>query len=62
MNNIIKLKKTTSNYNWEDLIFNINNKLFSQILFEKIFNRFWNKIEKDFTDNNHMFFLLMSVS
>jgi DNA polymerase family B len=55
--NIIKLKKTTSKYKWEDLNFNIKNKLFSQSLFEKIFNQFWKQIETNFTDNNHMFIL-----
>ena len=55
--NIIKLRKTSPNYKWEDLIFNVKNKLFSQKLFLKIFDQFWNKIVKDFTENNHMFIL-----
>jgi hypothetical protein len=57
MNNIIKLRKVAPKYLWKDVIFDINNKIFSKILFEKIFNQFWDKIEKDFTDNNHMFIL-----
>jgi len=55
--NIIKLRKTSPNYKWEDLNFNVKNKLFSQKLFLKIFDQFWNKIVKDFTENNHMFIL-----
>jgi len=54
---IIKLRKTSPNYKWEDLNFNVKNKLFSQKLFLKMFDQFWNKIVKDFTENNHMFIL-----
>jgi hypothetical protein len=57
MGSIIKLRRVAPNYKWKELIFNINNKLFSQILLEKIFNQFWNKIETEFTENNHMFIL-----
>jgi hypothetical protein len=55
--NIIKLRRVDSKYNWKDLVFNINNKIFSKILFENNFNRFWKEIEKKFTENNHMFIL-----
>lgn len=53
----VKLKKTIANYKWEDLSFNVKNKLFSQELFFKIFNQFWNKIDIYFSENNHMFIL-----
>jgi hypothetical protein len=33
MGSIIKLRRVAPNYKWRELIFNINNKLFSQILF-----------------------------
>jgi hypothetical protein len=55
--NYIKLRRVDSKYKWEDLNFNVKNKLFSQNLFLKIFDQFWNKIVKDFTENNHMFIL-----
>jgi hypothetical protein len=55
--NIIKLRRVDSKYNWKDLVFNINNKIFSKILFENNFNKFWKEIEKKFTENNHMFIL-----
>jgi hypothetical protein len=55
--NIIKLRRVDSKYNWKDLVFNINNKIFSKILFENKFNKFWKEIEKNFTENNHMFIL-----
>jgi len=57
MKNIIKLRKVTSKYIWKELTFNINNKVFTKILFEKIFNQFWKSIEVKFTENNHMFIL-----
>jgi DNA polymerase type B, organellar and viral len=55
--NIIKLRKVASKYNWKDLVFNINNKVFTKILFESKFNSFWNEIENKFTNENHMFIL-----
>jgi hypothetical protein len=55
--NIIKLRRVKSKYSWKDLVFNINNKIFSKILFENKFNKFWNEIENNFTENNHMFIL-----
>ncbi len=55
--NIIKLRRVGSKYHWKDLVFNINNKIFSKILFENKFNQFWDKIENNFTENNHMFIL-----
>lgn len=56
--NIIKLRKVKSNQTWEEITFNINNKLFSKELFEKLFNKFWNSIEDKFTKDNHLFILL----
>lgn len=53
----IKLRRVASKYIWKDLIFNINNKIFTKILFENIFNKFWKEIEEKFTENNHMFIL-----
>jgi hypothetical protein len=55
--NYIKLRRVDSKYKWKDLVFNINNKIFSKILFENKFNKFWNEIENNFTENNHMFIL-----
>jgi hypothetical protein len=56
--NIIKLRKVKSKYIWNDAIFNINNKLFSKSLFEKISSQFLNKIKNHFSEDNHMFILL----
>lgn len=56
-NNIIKLRKVPSKYIWKDTIFNINNKVFTKILFEKIFNQFLKTIESKFTNDNYMFIL-----
>jgi hypothetical protein len=47
-----------SKYIWNDAIFNINNKLFSKSLFEKISSQFLNKIKNHFSEDNHMFILL----
>lgn len=55
--NIIKLRKVSSKYSWKHSIYNINNKIFSKILFEKYLNQFWNQIQDQFTENNHMFIL-----
>ena len=55
--NTIKLRKVQSKYNWKNVTFKINNKVFSHKLFEKLFNQFWSKIDKNFTENNHMFIL-----
>ena len=57
LGNIIKLRKVSSNNNWQSLTFNINNKIFTKSLFENIFNKFWKAIEFEFTENNHMFIL-----
>jgi hypothetical protein len=56
--NIIKLRKVSSKYIWKNIIFNINNKPFSKSLFDAVLSNFWNKIESEFTENNHMFILL----
>jgi hypothetical protein len=55
--NIIKLRKTSPEYNWKDLVYNIKNVVFSNILFKNKFNQFWRKIETEFTKDNHMFIL-----
>jgi hypothetical protein len=55
--NIIKLRKVAPKYKWNELIFNVNNKVFSESLLEDILDKFWNKIEIEFTENNHMFIL-----
>ena len=55
--NIVKLRKIKSSHSWRQEIFNFNNKLFTTNLFETIINKFWSKIEHDFTGNNHMFIL-----
>jgi hypothetical protein len=56
--NIIKLRKVKSKYNWNEVQFNINNKIFTKALFEKIFSQFWKTIENKFSEDNHMFILL----
>jgi len=55
--NIIKLRRVSSKNIWKELSFNINNKVFTKVLFEKIFNQFWKSVENKFTENNHMFIL-----
>jgi hypothetical protein len=55
--NIIKLRKVKSKNVWDTLVIDINNKIFSRTLFERIFNKFWKTIESNFTNNNHMFIL-----
>jgi len=55
--NIIKLRKVKSKNIWKELTFNINSKVFTKTLFEKIFNNFWNKIHEEFKSNNYMFIL-----
>lgn len=55
--NIIKLRKVQSKHNWKTLIFNVDNKIFSKSLFERIFSKFWKEIENKFTENNHIFIL-----
>lgn len=57
MKNIIKLRKVTSKYIWKELTFNINNKVFTKILFENIFNQFWKDTFHLFKSDNHMFIL-----
>jgi len=55
--NIIKLRNVAKKYKWEDLEYKVNNHTFSNVLFKSLLNRFWSKIENQFTDNNHMFIL-----
>jgi len=54
---IIKLRRFKSKHSWESQTFRINNKVFTKILFEKIFNRFWRDISHLFNKENHMFIL-----
>ena len=56
--NIIKLRKIKSKNIWDELVFNVNNKVFTKTLFENIINKFWNQVESQFTNNNYMFILL----
>jgi hypothetical protein len=55
--NIIKLRKVRSLHKWEDVIFKLNNRVFSKNLVEKYFNEFWNNVSDQFNNNNHMFIL-----
>jgi hypothetical protein len=55
--NNIKLRKVASRYKWEDLEYKVNKHIFSNVLFKSLLNRFWSKIENQFTDDNHMFIL-----
>lgn len=55
--NITKLRKVVSNYKWNELEYKVNKDTFSNVLFESLLNKFWNKIENQFTDDNHMFIL-----
>jgi hypothetical protein len=52
-----KLRKVVSNYKWNELEYKVNKHTFSNVLFESLLNRFWNKIENEFTNDNHMFIL-----
>jgi DNA polymerase type B, organellar and viral len=54
---IIKLRRVKSKYSWESQTFRINNKVFTKILFENMFNRLWSQVGNKFTDHNHMFIL-----
>nr|YP_009487185.1 hypothetical protein [Russula compacta]AWB36087.1 hypothetical protein [Russula compacta] len=54
----ITLRKIRQTNVWNTIVFKINNKVFSNNLFEKFLDQFWNKIESNFTDNNHLFILL----
>jgi len=54
---IIKLRKVNSIHAWKTLEFSIDNLLFTTDLFKSKFNIFWNKIENNFTEDNHMFIL-----
>ena len=56
-NNIIKLRKVKSKNSWNEFILNLNNKIFSKTLFENKFNQFWEEIQYQFNNNNHMFIL-----
>jgi DNA polymerase family B len=56
--NYIKLRKARKLNIFQTFEVNLNNQLFSKILFDKVFNQFWNKISDNFTDSNHMFILL----
>jgi len=56
--NIIKLRRVVSKNVWNEFILKVNNKIFTKDLFEKLFNKFWLRIEENFTNVNHMFILL----
>jgi DNA polymerase family B len=58
MNNIIKLRKIRRTNVWNTIVFNTYNRVFTNNLFEKFLDQFWNKIESKFSDNNHLFILL----
>jgi len=55
--NIVKLRKVVKDNKWNDLEYKIDNHTFSNILFKSLLNRFWDKIENEFTNDNHMFIL-----
>ena len=41
MKNIIKLRNVASKNVWNELIFDVNNKVFTKVLFENKINQFW---------------------
>ena len=55
--NIIKLRNVKSMFNWEDLDYKVNNHVFSSVLFKSLLDKFWSKVENNFTESNHMFIL-----
>ena len=55
--NIIKLRKTRSLNSWNTLEFKINNLVFTRDLFLSKFEKFWNTINNEFSNSNHMFIL-----
>jgi DNA polymerase type B, organellar and viral len=57
MKNIIKLRKTTSKNIWKVLEFKINNLVFTKDLFLNKFNLFWNTVNNQFSEDNHIFVL-----
>lgn len=57
MKNIIKLRKTISKNISNILEFKINNLVFTNDLFQSKFNQFWEKVNNQFLDDNHMFVL-----
>ena len=57
MNNIIKLRKNRSRNIWNELTINFGNKVFTTSLFKSKFNRFWENIQSQFNENNHLFIL-----
>jgi DNA polymerase type B, organellar and viral len=52
------IKNNNNNNNLNEFILNVNNKVFTKDLFEKLFNQLWTKIENKFLKDNHMFILL----
>ena len=56
--NTIKLRKTRSKNNWNELVLKFGNKVFSRTLFETKFILFWESVKNQFNNNNHMFILL----
>jgi DNA polymerase type B, organellar and viral len=56
--NIIKLRKIGSRNVWETIILNFYNRVFTKSLFESKVNEFWNQIQDQFNNKNHMFLLI----
>jgi DNA polymerase type B, organellar and viral len=57
MKNTIKLRKTRSLNIWSVLEFKINNLVFTKDLFLTKFDKFWETINNNFLNGNHMFVL-----
>jgi hypothetical protein len=55
--NIIRLRKRKSIHNWNAMEFNLGNVLFTIDLFKTKFKLFWDRVEPEFTIDNHMFIL-----
>lgn len=55
--NTVKLRKVRSIYKWKEVVFKINNRVFTTNLLIKFFTEFWNNVSDQFNNNNHMFIL-----
>lgn len=55
--NITKLRKVESDHKWDEIKYKVNKDTFSNVLFKSLLNKFWNKIQNKFTNDNHMFIL-----
>ena len=58
MNNIIKLRNVVGRNIWQLFISSFYNRVWTKSLFESKVNVFWNRIEDQFNEQNHMFLLL----